>query len=440
MFKKIYRILNLNPDSQLAQYLLKGTSGGFIIHIFFILISFASSIIITNLISTKEYGRYVYAINWLSILTVVSCFGYIGFITRETAKLKVEQKIGELKAFLIKISKRALLSSIFFSIAFFLFIYFTSPFKETYNNLFLIGVCIIPFWVFVILNQSLLLGSRHVISSRISEYIVRPVLFLVLIIVLYFFSQEINAERILTLQLISLFAAFLVTAYLLYKKENYLFNKSIKASKNIKFLWSASIAFWFISIVSILNTKIDILMIGEMLEEREVGIYNIAARLSDFIKMFLMVVNLTIGPEIASLFQQKKMEKLQLLLRKSIRITFALSLLLACLIVIFGKFVLGFYGTDYIEGYYPLIIMCIAQLINVGLGSVGNVLAMSGHEKYSLYALIISLIINILANFILIPMYGLMGAAIALALSTFVWNFIMWIIIKRKIKINTSVF
>jgi O-antigen/teichoic acid export membrane protein len=101
-------------------------------------------------------------------------------------------------------------------------------------------------------------------------------------------------------------------------------------------------------------------------------------------------------------------------------------------ILIFPSFVLDFFGEEFTAGVAPLIILAIGQIINAICGPVMYLLNMTGKEKQARNIIIVASIINVALNLYLIPIYGLMGAAIATGVSTVVWNIMAVFQIKKE--------
>ena len=64
---------------------------------------------------------------------------------------------------------------------------------------------------------------------------------------------------------------------------------------------------------------------------------------------------------------------------------------------------------------------------------------MTGHENKAFIGLFISTLANIICNYTLIPVYGLNGAAYATLISIFIWNFILFIMLKKTLKLDASI-
>jgi O-antigen/teichoic acid export membrane protein len=84
-------------------------------------------------------------------------------------------------------------------------------------------------------------------------------------------------------------------------------------------------------------------------------------------------------------------------------------------LAIFAPFLLQVYGHRFAAGYMALMILCLAQLFNLGTGNVTIVLLMVGKSSWNMFNAAASLTVNIALNVTLIPRLGITGAAIAWA-------------------------
>jgi O-antigen/teichoic acid export membrane protein len=89
------------------------------------------------------------------------------------------------------------------------------------------------------------------------------------------------------------------------------------------------------------------------------------------------------------------------------------------LILIFSaKGAMSFFGADFIEKGAPvLIILTVAQFVNCITGGAGFTLTMTGKQNLELINSVTVVLINIVLNYLLIPKYGVSGAAIATTIS-----------------------
>ncbi len=81
--------------------------------------------------------------------------------------------------------------------------------------------------------------------------------------------------------------------------------------------------------------------------------------------------------------------------------------------MLFSQPILSLFGSDFTEASWSLKILVTGQMINALCGSVAILMIMTGHQKKSLPVVVCSALINVVLNAILIPSFGIAGAAIA---------------------------
>jgi O-antigen/teichoic acid export membrane protein len=102
-------------------------------------------------------------------------------------------------------------------------------------------------------------------------------------------------------------------------------------------------------------------------------------------------------------------------------------------------FFLNLFGKDYLLGAVPLVILGFGQLFNVFVGPVGNALNMANSERVVFRVSALTLVLNLGLNALLIPYFGLIGAAVATVSSLVLWNIILAIQLKIKHGVNVSI-
>jgi O-antigen/teichoic acid export membrane protein len=98
------------------------------------------------------------------------------------------------------------------------------------------------------------------------------------------------------------------------------------------------------------------------------------------------------------------------------------------------------FGAEYESAYVPLVILCVGQLVNASMGSVGALLNMTGHERDTTKSILVAAVVNVALNLSLVPHWGIIGAAVATASTLTVWNLIMWHKVRARIGIEPSLF
>ena len=164
------------------------------------------------------------------------------------------------------------------------------------------------------------------------------------------------------------------------------------------------------------------MMLGAMASPKDLGFYEIAARVSNLSTFVLFAVNATAAPKLAELFSQNRMSEFQKVARLAASIAFLPSFAIILILFIYPDFFLSLFGKDFACGELSLRILLSGQFFNTLSGPVLVVLSMAGKEKNVQHILLSALILNIVLNYLLIPRFGIAGAAMATATVTTAWS------------------
>jgi O-antigen/teichoic acid export membrane protein len=122
------------------------------------------------------------------------------------------------------------------------------------------------------------------------------------------------------------------------------------------------------------------------------------------------------------------------------KLTFAVTAVVAIGVAVAGYWVLGLFGKGFPESaYLPLIIILGGQCISAAAGPVGFLMTMTRYEREASWFLGVSALLNVLLSVALIPVLGLIGAAIASAVSTIAWNLSALVFVRTRLDVNPTV-
>jgi O-antigen/teichoic acid export membrane protein len=139
------------------------------------------------------------------------------------------------------------------------------------------------------------------------------------------------------------------------------------------------------------------------------------------------------------LYRLKDISGMQKLVSDSSFFMFMATLVLGAGLMIFAAPLIDVtFGSSYTIASTALQILVVGQVLNVFFGSVGTILNMTGMEKEAVTSIAIAIIVNISLDLVLIPLFGMVGAASASALSIFVWNMISRHYVKTRVGIESS--
>lgn len=147
----------------------------------------------------------------------------------------------------------------------------------------------------------------------------------------------------------------------------------------------------------------------------DVGLFAVANK---FPSLVTMVFSIFIFSWQISVLEEFKKDGYKQFYNKVLRIIFILLTLLSCGLAIFSKFIISIMAdAKFIEAWRLVPILTIAVLFSSLSGFVGTNFSATKESKYFFYSSIWGAIASVLFNFLLIPIYGLLGAAMAVVLS-----------------------
>jgi O-antigen/teichoic acid export membrane protein len=171
-------------------------------------------------------------------------------------------------------------------------------------------------------------------------------------------------------------------------------------------------------------------MLGFFRSASEVGIYNAAAKTALLLNTILLNFSHIFSPIISALYEKGELTKLSYLYKTITKWCFSLSLPVFIILACLAPEIMSLFGHGFAIGWQPLAILAFAQFINVSTGPVVHILIMSGKQNLMVVNGLIICVINILLNFFLIPIYGIVGAALASSAAVVLFNASMLLEIK----------
>ena len=174
-----------------------------------------------------------------------------------------------------------------------------------------------------------------------------------------------------------------------------------------------SAALFGISVLEFLLSQADKILLGVFLNARQVGIYAVAISLVAFVPIALQTVNQIFAPVIADLYARGERVLIGRLFQTLTKWILGLTIPLALVMVVYAHVLMRLFGRDFEAGWPILVIGTFGQLVNCGVGSVNQLLLMSGEQRRLIKIQIVMATIAVALNAALIPWFGIMGAAAA---------------------------
>lgn len=385
-------------------------------------------LLITRKFGSIVFGRYTLAVTFSQFIVLIFTLGFPNGIIRlltDSNHYDVKPKSN----FINKVFWITLILSILISII----LYINSDFIALYlfkDKSLIEYIRIISFFILPLMFHEILLnifrGKKDFKKYNLFLFVLPPLLFLIIFFLI--FNHNLNETSVILSFSLSIFTVLILEIIFSSKLKS-----SIQNNYPTKQLLKLSLPMMLSGTILFLLSWTDILMLGIMVSSKDVGIYSAAFKVASIGLIIILVFNVVIGPKISELYNNNYMSKLKTTINKTTQLITFLTIPIFSIIIFFRKEILNFFGDDFIQGESVLIILSTGVLINAISGNVDQILNMTNHQKIMKNITLFCLVENIILNYLLIPVYGINGAAWSSLITTASLNFISIYFIKKKL-------
>jgi O-antigen/teichoic acid export membrane protein len=286
------------------------------------------------------------------------------------------------------------------------------------------------------LRSAALKGVDRVLVGQIPEMVVRPAVFLAGVLVLMAAPVQADAQTALWLYLTAALVAFVLGAVLLLRTVRPHMRGLVAVSDTPVWVRTA-LPLLLLGGVQIIGAQMDLILLGLYRSSEETGVYRATFQVAQLVTFAWIAVNTVIAPKLSRLQVAGDRPGLQTLVVQANRVTFVLALPVALVCLVAGEQVLGLvFGVEYRVGYLALSILVGGRLVNALLGSSSTVMRMTGLERQALRGIVAGTLVNLVLNVLLIPRWGIEGAAVASTAGLVVWNVMLAVEVRRRLNIR----
>jgi len=413
--------------------LIKGASSTFLLKVVGLLVGYGLAIFITNKFGAFVFGQYVTALLIVEILGIISRLGIDTALVRFISRYVHKGASRLINKLFFKSIAIVTLSAVIFNLLLLFFSDYVADFMNLDEEyLLIVSFSFIPLVLFH-MNTQAIRGLKKMMSFSFLNNVAITLFTFIIIIVLVAFS---SSEKLPIYAYVMSVFVMTISSYFLWfyhrsKIDDSEHNNS-ESELSTKALFKVSVPLLLGQSMMLIMGKVDLFMLANMTSSDQVGIYNIALKLSMLAYMGLMAVNSIAAPKFSEIHSSGNVDALKKIVQQSTKTIFWVTLPVIILFLAFPKSILSVFGEEFKLAAMALIILSVSKMFSAISGSVGTFLQMVGKQNVFQNILIFTAIINIALNYVLIPSYGIDGAAFASALSGVIWNVLMIIYIKKN--------
>lgn len=383
---------------------------------------FAITFVLARLMGAENYGLYNLAISAAMIAGAISVFGLDSTMTRYIAILHGRNdRHGVWGALQIGIGATLLLSVLtsttLFTLSSLIAEYVFHDFRLA--PLLQVASLTVPFLALSDVLAGATRGFKRMSDTVIAQNIVQPLIRLILIILLAMVGFSIPVA-ILVFGTADLCASAILLYFL--NKRFHLLRSLATGRRNPGEILGFTLPLGLSDMMTTFRSYLQTLLIGSLDTVRGVGVFSIANQVNQIGHLFHTSMNQSARPLIAELSDQGKQRQVEHIYQTTTRWMVTLNMPMILIVTLFPSQVISIFGKSFVDGAPALAIMGLVNLVSVATGMCGMILDMTGHTRMKLLNSIIRVSVAILANFLLIPRFGVTGAALAALLHEIVAN------------------
>lgn len=431
---------NPEPEKDKNDNLAEGARGGAIafgLKISNTVLGFLNQVLLARILGAGGVGEVILAITVVRISVQIAKFGMEETMMKFIPLYIDRKDDARLKGTISFAIKFCLL----FSVVFMLFVLVFSRFisinifhSEGLLKLMPVVVLAIPAWVIREVIGGILRGYKDVFRALLSDALISPVI-------------KISVFLLLLLKGISPFYAIIafvageiisviVSIRFLQKRMGAL--RHVRGQCEKRKIMDLAYTIIFSGMSVLLYTQADIWILGMFKSTEIVGIYGIATKLVLLVYFPMMAFSAVIPSLISSIHASGDIHELRKMVSESTRWILSMAMPIILILAIEGKYILNYvYGHEFAAGYIPLLILVTGQLIKASAGLIGVILQMTGEHKVYMKVNIFWGVLNIILNLLVVPRYGMIGAAAATAFCLSMVDIMCIFIIHKRLSVLT---
>lgn len=388
-----------------------------------LLLLFLAQLLLTRTLGVAEFGAFAFALAWVKALGIAATLGAERLIVRDAAAHAVRREWRALRQFVRWLARTLLASAVAVAAAAALIFWVAAP-DASWLPVVWIALALLPLTAAMRIAQYVLAGLQRPLVAQLAETIVQPLLFLCGAAALAL-SGTLAAASGMAVQLAAAALAAALGIALLMRSLPPARAAEAPPAPGTNLRWRSVSAMFVASASMTLLAAAPMLLLGMMSGPAEAGIMAVVRSLADLTLVPVLAFGSVMGPLLGRLAAEGDKAALQRSFTAFARRSSLAMLPIAAGLFLLREPLLGLFGEAFTAGAAALSILLVGQVAGVLAGSNALLLSMLGHERAVALVSAGCLIAGSVAIALLIPPFGVAGAAVGAACASILWNLLL---------------
>ncbi|KKC31647.1 oligosaccharide flippase family protein [Devosia psychrophila] len=378
-------------------------------------LTYVTYVVLSRTMSPDEYGRFAFGLALATVLAIGAGVGQPMAILRLWSQEAVAGRAAEAIKAVRAGSMLTILASLVIALALCAAVLITlqfASFDDTANHFYGAAFLVLPM-AMAEYNSSALRAQGSLWTALVPRDILWRLALPGVVLILFAFGVVLSGPDALVLSA-ALLSGMLALQFWRSMAGKYVLTPSLWPVRRYWQQWGG-ISRWLMlgALIETAALNADVILVGLMLDLESSGIYFNAFRTAGLMTLFTFAIELVIAPMVAQHFHAGQMRKAQAITALASVAGFVFSLVIFAIFVGWGDLILSLFGAYYAEGTLVLVLLSFGLLFDAATGPSKIVMMMTGHERayVAIFGTIMAL--GFLVQFLVIPIYGIVGAAAA---------------------------
>jgi O-antigen/teichoic acid export membrane protein len=300
-----------------------------------------------------------------------------------------------------------------------------------------LGMVIVPIAAYARVRQAILQGLGHVVLGQIPETLVQPLALLCgVALVQWRVSGPRSGALAVALNAAAATLASVAGIAILRRALPENIRGAGRAYRTQQWVRSALPFVWMLG-MNVILTYADTVIVGLLSGPTAAAVYRVSSQMAMLVALPLTAINMAVAPSLAACYARGDCKALQLTAAAAVRATVLVAVPVAVGLLVLGRPVLGWFGPEFPAGFPSLGILVMGYLVNASMGISGYLLIMTKYEHAAARGFACAAALNVCGCFLLVPLMGIAGAALATGLSIVLLSVAFAILVYRKLGIRS---
>jgi len=396
-------------------------------------VGFVAQIALARWLSAAEYGIYANIMVWLMLIGGWLSLGLGAAMMRFVPEYKALARFDLLRGLRrLSLGVAFSLSSLIALIAIAVLSQSGDSIAPTYHKALFYAAFCLPFLALTEVNDGFCRGNGWPVRGMAPSLLLRPVMLVAgVAIAIAVYGRDATAEDAMALMLVAVAATAVVQAFV--ARHGARESIGLGSTEYSMPSW-LGVAIPLVMVEGLLHlmNNVDIVLVGALLPAENVGHYYAATRILMLVGFVPVAVIAVMAPRFAHFAATDDHDGLARAVNQAVTLSFWPAAIMALGIVAAGPLLLAAFGTSFSAAYPALIILTVSAVARSAIAPAQTMLVMTGHQRTGMAILGAAVIANAGFNLVMIPAFGITGAALATATAMLLELLLSTIVIRRN--------